>query len=480
MNSEQPAGEHPADGGTVDRSGVDWLDERAAGPLRDVPTDPVEVLPVTGPVDIVVRPPGSKSITNRALVCAALASGDTELSGVLFADDTIAMMRSLMALGVSVHPGDAGDRVVVSPPTGAGAGVSPDGPRTVEHGGTVDRIELDADLSGTTARFVMPVAAVLADEVHLDGGEPLRRRPMSDLVGAMGALGAQIDATQPGDRLPLTIRGDGFSGGRVEVPGDVSSQFLSALLLVGPALSGGLTIRLTTPLVSRPYVTMTLAVMESFGAEVRWDGDELFAGGTYRSPGRYVIEPDASAASYFLAAAALTGGAARIAGLGTNALQGDIHLVDLLADMGMDVRWEDEAVSVASTGVLHGTSVDMKDVSDVAQTLAVIATAADSPTTVTGIGFIRGKETDRISAVVTELRRLGIDAREESDGFVVHPGRPVRGVVHTYDDHRMAMSFAVLGLAHPGIKIADPHCVSKTYPGFWQDLSRIRLQHEET
>lgn len=436
----------------------DWLNERATKPLRGVPDDLIEIEPVDGPIDVRVRPPGSKSITNRALVCAALSEGETELAGVLFADDTIAMIRSLLALGVRIEPGSGDDRLVVGPPS-----------RSV----TAGHVELDAVLSGTTARFIMPVGALLADEVHLDGLEPLRRRPMSELVTAMKDLGADVDAARPGDRLPLTIRGGSFTGGRVEVSGNVSSQFLSALLLSGPALPDGLHIRLTTPLVSTPYVTMTIAVMESFGAEVTWAEDELTVGGTYRSPGRYVIEPDASAASYYLAAAALTGGRTRIEGLGRTSLQGDIALADVLGDMGMDVTWGPDSVEVSCRGTLRGTDVDMSDMSDVAQTLAVVATGAATATRVTGIGFIRGKETDRIHAVVTELRRLGIDAREDPDGFTIQPGVPHDGTVQTYDDHRMAMSFGVLGLENPGIRIADPHCVAKTYPGFWKDLDRV-------
>lgn len=434
----------------------DWLTERVRGPLVDVPVDELTITPLSHPVDCAIRPPGSKSIVNRALVCAALSEGSTLLDGVLFADDTVAMIRALGALGTGIGPD--GDRVLIEPAKGgSGTGI----------------VRLDAELSGTTSRFIAPVAAVLAAESRLDGREALRRRPMSDLVRAMVALGAEVDATRPDDGLPMTIRRGSMTGGDIELPGDVSSQFLSALLLVGPALSGGLRVRLTTPLVSRPYVAMTLAVMEEFGADVDWDGDELFAGGRYTSPGRYVVEPDASAASYFMAAAALCGGRTVIDGLGKTALQGDVRFASVLADMGVDVTWGEDRVEISSTGVLHGIDIDMADISDVAQTLAVVATAADSPTRVRGIGFIRGKETDRIAAVVTELRRVGIEATEHDDGFTVRPGTPVPGTIRTYDDHRMAMSFAVLGLAHHGITIADPHCVAKTYPGFWRDLGRI-------
>lgn len=444
---------------------ADWGAARVEALLAAVPRESLTVTPVGGPVDLEVRPPGSKSVTNRALVCAALARGTTVLEGILYADDTVAMVECLSALGVAFEPGAPGE-VQVS----GSAGVR----RRSE-------ARLDARLSGTTARFVAPVAGLLAERVHLDGEEPLRRRPMGQLVGALRSLGARVSATGADERLPLEIDGTGLRGGSVELSGDVSSQFLSALLLAGPVLERGVTIDLVTELVSAPYVEMTKAVMESFGARVSRRGSRLTVEASgYTAPGRYRIEPDASAASYFLAAAAICGGRARIDGLGRASLQGDIAFADVLEEMGMEVHWARDSVEVQRRGPLRGVEVDMADFSDVAQTLAVVATVATTPTRVTGIGFIRAKETDRIGAVVTELRRLGIDAVEESDGFIVNPGTPRAGVVATYDDHRMAMSFALLGLCHPGITIADPRCVAKTYPGFWHDLGQVPTPVKET
>jgi len=264
----------------------------------------------------------------------------------------------------------------------------------------------------------------------------------------------------------------------VEVAGDVSSQFLSGLMLSGPCMRKGLVVELTTGLVSRPYVEMTAAVMRSFGAEVEV-GDKVVSvrAGGYRPVERYVVEPDASAASYWFALAAVTGGRVRVEGLGSGSSQGDLRFADLLAQMGAAVEITRTHTEVRGTGVLHGIDVDLADCSDTAQTLAAVAAFADGPTRVSGIGFIRGKETDRVAAVVTELQRLGVGASEDADGFTVHPGRPRGGVVQTYDDHRMAMSFAVLAAgADPSdpVQVADPGCVAKTYPGFWEDLAQVR------
>jgi 3-phosphoshikimate 1-carboxyvinyltransferase len=233
-------------------------------------------------------------------------------------------------------------------------------------------------------------------------------------------------------------------------------------------------VRLTDELVSRPYLDLTVATLAQFGVTARVVDDRrvLVPEARYRS-GRIDIEPDASAASYFFAAAAVTGGRVRIDGLGAGTVQGDLRFVDVLEQMGATVRRGDDWTEVEGGAALRGIEVDLADCSDTAQTLAVTATFARTPTRITGIGFIRHKETDRIGAVAHELSRLGIRAEEEPDGLVVHPGRPSPGIVHTYDDHRMAMSFALLGLAHPGIVIADPGCVAKTFPGFWQALDGL-------
>jgi 3-phosphoshikimate 1-carboxyvinyltransferase len=288
-------------------------------------------------------------------------------------------------------------------------------------------------------------------------------------------MGADVEELGEAGRLPVEVRADGSKGGTVTVAGDASSQFLSGLLLAGPATGGGLELAVQGHLVSRPYVDMTVSVMRVFGARVtvgaggdRWRVEP----GGYR-PATLAVEPDASAASYFMAAAAIVGGSVRIPGLTRGSLQGDVAFADVLERMGVRVDWSDAGVTVTGTGVLRGIEVDLGDLTDTAQTLAAVAVFAEGPTRVTGIGFIRGKETDRVGHPVAELRRLGIEAEEEADGFVVRPGTPRPGLVETYGDHRMAMAFALLGLRVPGIRIADPACVGKTFPGYWRALEGL-------
>lgn len=420
----------------------------------------VEIAPIDHRIDADVVVPGSKSITNRALLCAALADGDTVLEGALFADDTEAMLSCLHELGIGLRLDRAASTISV-----AGCdGVLP-----------ADGGLLDARMSGTTGRFVLPMLTLGRGTYVLDGAPSLRARPMGDLLDALDGLGADVAPLGDDERLPLQVEADGLPGGEVAVRGDASSQFLSGLLLSGPCMRRGLTISVDGPLVSVPYVTMTLDVMRSFGAGCSSDGDRRFdiAAGGYRSPGSYRVEPDASAASYFLAAAALTGGRVRIDGLGSSSLQGDVHFAHALARMGAEVTVAEDHVEVRGTGTLRGIEIDMSDISDTAQTLAVLAPYADGPTTITGIGFIRGKETDRIAAVVTELQRCGIEATELDDGIRIEPGTPRPASVRTYDDHRMAMSFAVMGLAADGIVIEDPGCVAKTFPRFWDVFSDL-------
>jgi 3-phosphoshikimate 1-carboxyvinyltransferase len=417
--------------------------------------------PLRTPPDVTLRVPGSKSLTNRALVAASLAAGTSTLDGVLFADDTEAMLTALSELGIGVRQDRAADRVEV---TGC-AGAVPAGPA-----------RLDVRLSGTTARFLAPVLALGRGRYVLDAAPPFRARPMGPVLDAVRQLGVRVSTPERAGHLPAVLETDGVGGGHVRVAGDVSSQFLSGLLLAGPAMERGLTVELTTDLVSVPYVELTLATMAAFGARVDRPASRRFVvhPGGYRAT-RFAIEPDASAASYLLAAAAITGGRVRVAGLTADAWQGDVGFADVLAAMGAEVVRDADGIEVRGTGRLEGVDVDLGDLSDTAQTLAAVAVFATGPTRVRGIGFIRRKETDRIAAVVTELGRLGIEAREEPDGFVVEPGTPRPGRVRTYDDHRMAMSFALLGLVVPGIEIDDPGCVAKTFPAYFEVLDRLRV-----
>ena len=409
------------------------------------------------PPNQTITVPGSKSHTNRALICAALASGISTLDGVLFADDTEAMMQLLDSIGVPIETDRSERRVVITGVDGA----------VPRHTGV-----LNARQSGTTSRFILPLLALGQGRYVLDGHAQMRARPFDDLIGALTMLGARVEGTT----LPMTVFGNGgLNGGTVEIPGSVSSQFLSGLLLSAPYADEPVHIEIVGDLVSKPYVDLTLATMESFGVDVDRDEYRRFTvpNRGYRATD-VVIEPDASAASYFFAAAAITGGLVRVEGLGVGTIQGDLRFVDVLEQMGAEVVRSDDATEVRGSGKLRGVIVDMADISDTAQSLAIVAPFADGPVQVTGIGFIRKKETDRIAAVVNELRRLGIHATEDDDGFTVHPGQPQPARVETYDDHRMAMSFAVLGLVAPGIEIANPGCVAKTFPDFFSVLETLR------
>jgi 3-phosphoshikimate 1-carboxyvinyltransferase len=429
------------------------------GPL----TDPLPIEPAAGPLDAVVAVPGSKSLTNRALLCAALARGTSWLTGALIADDTEAMMSCLRRLGADVDVDVAADGETTIEVVGVGGELA-EGP-----------LDLDVRLSGTTARFVLPVLGIGPGPYRVDGAPSLRARPMGHGIGALRELGVEVENRGEPGHLPVMVHGH-VAEPEVEVDGSVSSQFVSGLLLAAPCYHAGLRVRVTGAQVSAPYVAMTLDVVRAFGAQAVEEspGHYVLAPGGYAPVTPYAIEPDASSASYALAAAAIAGGRVRVDGLGADSHQGDLAFVDLLARMGADIDRTPTSIEVRSSGALHGIDVDLRDSPDVAQTLAVVAVFADGPTTVRGIDFVRGHETDRLAAVVAELQRCGIDATETDDGFVVQPGTPHAADVETYDDHRMAMSFALLGLRVPGIRVADPACVAKTFPGYWGLLDDLR------
>lgn len=416
-----------------------------------------------GPLSAVVRVPGSKSYTNRALMVAALAQGSSVIRGALFSDDTRLMQDALNALDIVVHGDERNCRFEVN---GKG-GHLPD-----------REVELFVGTAGTAARFLSASLALGSGRYRVDGTARMRQRPMQDLFTALHDLGVSVTEHGEPGCLPVTISGRGRATGdlRLSVSGSASSQFLSGLLLAAPCLGGQVTIDVTSELVSKPYVDLTEQVMASFGVSLLNEGNRRFtvASGQHYQGREYEVEPDASAASYFFAAAAICGGSVAVDGLGTDTRQGDYRLVDILECMGAEVIREPRRTTVIGRGVLRGVDVDMSDLTDVAQTLAVVAPFAEGPTRITGIGFIRHKETDRVGNVVKELGRLGIRAEEEPDGYTVYPGQPSPGEVETYDDHRMAMSFALIGLKAPGIVIKDPACTSKTFPNYFTVLERLR------
>ena len=404
-----------------------------------------------GPIVADVAVPGSKSIANRALVCASLARGTTNLSNLAPGDDTAAMLDCMRSLGVVVDVND---------------GVA----RVRGHDGSVrGGVVLDARLAGTTSRFMTAVAALGVEPTTVDGGEALRRRPMAELHDALRRLGAEVAST--GGCLPVTVSRGALSGGRIEMRGDVSSQFVSALMMIGPMLPNGLRMDLTTPLVSRPYVAITASVMSSFGAS----GITVAERGIGVEPSSYVgcdyvIEADASSASYPLAAAAITGGSVRVDGLGEGALQGDARFADVMQAMGCRVERTTDSTTVTGTGSLRGVDIDMADISDLVPTVAAVAAFASSTTRITGVGFIRRKESDRIGDLVRGLSAIGCTAVEGDDGLRIEPTSPTsyhgtRLLVH--DDHRLAMAWSLLALIVPGISVDDPSVVGKSWPEWW-------------
>ncbi len=411
-----------------------------------------------GPVDARVAVPGSKSIANRVLVCAALADGGSEIANVPDGDDTQAMLACLTELGLDALLADG--RVTVH---GVGTAWAPG-----EH-------TLFAGLAGTTSRFVTALAALGSSPITIDGHPPLRARPFGPLHEALGQLGVGVSVGEAFGNLPATIAGPPTSG-RVTIRGDVSSQFVTALMLIGPYLPGGLDLALTSPLISRPYVELTAATMGWFGFDDIDVGDDTIrvGAGAY-APSTVMVEPDASSASYPLAIAAVCGGSVTVPGLGVGALQGDARFADVLTAMGCQTTRTDDHVTVTGAGALRGVDLDMVDISDLVPTVAVVSAFAESPTRIRGVGFIREKESDRLGDLSAELRKAGVDVNETDDGLDIGPSsarlQPAR--LGTHHDHRLAMAFGVLGSAVDGIVVDDPDVVSKSWPGFWTMLDEL-------
>lgn len=418
-----------------------------------------EILPLGAPPDASITVPGSKSLTNRALPLGALARGRTRLTGVLLSDDTNVMVECMRRLGFEVQ---VDQPELVMAVEGRGGEIPAQG------------AELFVGGAGTAARFLTAMVGLGSGRYTIDGTQRMRERPIQDLLDALGMLGVRAVAERGAP--PVVVDAAGLRGGRAMVRGGTSSQFLSALLLVAPYAREDVEVVLEGRLVAAPYVEMTLAVMEAFGVRVERDGLRRFlvrSGGCYRARA-YAIEPDASSAAYFFAAAAVTGGRVRVPGLSASSLQGDARFVDLLEEMGCRVVRGEGFLEVHGSDVLRGIDADLSEMSDQTMTLAAIAPYADGPTRIRGVAHIRHQESDRLAATAAELRRLGQSVEESDDGLVILP-RPLRpAVVQTYDDHRMAMAFAVTGLRTPGIIIANPGCVAKTFPGFFGRLEDLR------
>ena len=400
-----------------------------------------------------IQVPGSKSIANRALICAALANSSSTITNCAPGDDTQAMLEALKILGVKTDQDGTTVRV--------------DSQINLED---TQPLELQTRLAGTTSRFLTALCALRVGQTTIDGYAPLRKRPMTGLHDALSALGASVKSLDIAGHLPVSVQRGSSWQARIAIDSTTSSQFTSALMMIAPYLPSGLEIELRGEVISRGYLDMTVAVMRAFGAQTEIAGNVIWV-----SPGVYngvdfAVEPDASSASYPSAIAAITGSRVTIAGLNRNSLQRDVEFFDVLSRMGCEVRQQPDGISITRDPAqqLRGIAVDMSQISDCVPTLAVVALFADSPTTISGVGFIRAKESDRIGDLALELRKLGAQIDEHADGFTVTPVALHGASLATHEDHRLAMAFAIAKLRIGGIEVQNPEVVSKSWPDYFK------------
>lgn len=413
----------------------------------------------------ILKVPGSKSITNRALICAALANSKSVISNCAPGDDTQAMLDSLRALGIDVTK--------INNTVTIGGGLNLEDTKSVI---------LQTRLAGTTSRFLTALGALRAGQTTIDGDAPLRRRPMADLHHALSSLGVSVACSKVAGYLPVTVQRGSSWQARIAIDSATSSQFTSALMMIAPYMTDGLEIELRGEIVSRGYLDMTIGVMRAFGAKT-----EMTENAIWVSPGEYCgvsfeVEPDASSASYPSAAVAITGGSLTIAGLTRNSLQRDVEFFDALSLMGCGVRQTSTGIQVTrdKNTQLRGIEIDMSQISDCVPTLAVVALFAESPTKITGVSFIRAKESDRIGDLATELRKLGANIDEHQDGLTITPRPLVGASLSTHYDHRLAMAFALIGLRVDGVVVQNPEVVSKSWPDYFEDFKTFKNQSQES
>ncbi len=412
-------------------------------------------------VDGAINLPGSKSVSNRALLLAVLACGKTVLTNLLDSDDVRHMLNALSALGINYTLSADRTRCDI---TGNGGPLRAPG-----------ALELFLGNAGTAMR---PLAAALClgqNEIVLTGEPRMKERPIGHLVDSLRQGGANIDYLEQENYPPLRLRG-GFIGGDIEVDGSVSSQFLTALLMTAPLAPKDTIIRVKGELVSKPYIDITLNLMKTFGVEIANHHYQQFVvkgGQQYHSPGRYLVEGDASSASYFLAAGAIKGGTVKVTGIGRKSMQGDIRFADVLEKMGATITWGDDFIA-CTRGELHAIDMDMNHIPDAAMTIATTALFAKGTTTLRNIYNWRVKETDRLFAMATELRKVGAEVEEGHDYIrITPPAKLQHADIGTYNDHRMAMCFSLVALSDTPVTILDPKCTAKTFPDYFEQLARM-------
>lgn len=424
------------------------------------PPTSIEMIPGYQP-EATVAVPGSKSVSNRALITAAAADGTSRLEDLLRADDTEVMIAALRQLGVTISLDADGADV-----TGTGGPVR------------ARSADLDAGLSGTTVRFLLPFLAAGSGSFRVTGQGSMLQRPIEDQLAGLRQLGVAATSELGNGCPPVVLQTTGLNGGHVTVSGSLSSQYLSGLLLAAPLARAETVIEVSGDLQSRPFVDITLDVMAAFGVAVERDGYDRFTvePATYAAR-HFRVEGDATAAGNFWVAAAVTGSTVTVSNVGSSSSQGDRALADVLAQMGCTVTWTDSSCTVSGPprGTLQGGTFDLNAIPDQALALAVAGLFTDSPLTITNVANMRIKETDRLAALATELARLGAVVTEGSDWIKVEPQPTYRPAsIRTYEDHRMAMAFAIAGLLLPGVTILDPGCTAKTYPGYWQDFALLQ------
>jgi len=406
-----------------------------------------------------IRVPGSKSITQRALIVASLAEGKSELKGPLDSEDTRFLRNAMVSLGISIK--DKGTDWTIE-----------------GQGGRILPVNQDLYLgnNGTGIRFLTSLVALGQGTYRLTGTERMAERPIGPLLEALKAWGSEARSVENTGCPPVVIKAHGLEGGETLLSASKSSQYLSSLLLVAPIARNPARITLDGPLVSRPYVDLTLDVMAAYGVRVREEGETFFVPHMIYKAKKYQIEGDASSASYFWAAAAVTGGKITVENIPSDALQGDAAFADILVSMGCSVKKDSGGVTVQGPprDTLKAIEVDMGRWPDVVPTLAVVAAFAQGTTVIKNVAHLRIKETDRLKAVARELSKIGTSVKELEDGLIIEGAKDMhRSMIDTYDDHRIAMAFAVAGLRVPGIRIKDPACVQKSFPSFWQYWQKI-------
>lgn len=413
---------------------------------------------VNGTIDL----PGSKSISNRVLLLATLAEGETKLENLLHSDDVKHMLNALKTLGIKYTHSESDNTYCIS------------GAKEIK----IDKpAELYLGNAGTAMRSLCAALAFSKGEFTLTGDPRMQERPIKDLVDALKSAGAEIEYLKAEGYPPLKIKGSGLKNNKMKVKGDISSQFLTALLIAAPLTRNSVVIEVEGELVSKPYILMTIDLMKRFGVHVdnnNYESFEIAGGQSYASPGFIKVEGDASSASYFLAAGAIAGGKVRVNGVGSDSIQGDKNFAEVLGLMGAEVVYGKNFVEVSRNGQLKGVDIDMNAMPDAAMTIAVAAIFADGKTAIRNVYNWRVKECDRLSAMATELRKVGAEIVEGHDYIEITPPEIIKhGVIDTYDDHRMAMCFSLVALGKAPVTINDPTCVNKTFPEYFNYFAKL-------